>query len=54
VSASAPAWRSLVESASAPYARASRFALHFARGKLRWESVFAHLIGTVATAESLP
>jgi SAM-dependent methyltransferase len=45
VSASAPTWRSLVESASAPYARGSRFALHFARGKLRWDPVFRHLVG---------
>ena len=43
--ASAPAWRDLVESASAPYAKAGRFALHFARGKLRWDPVFQHLIG---------
>jgi SAM-dependent methyltransferase len=45
VSASVPTWRSLVESASAPYARRSRFALHFARGKLRWDPVFRHLVG---------
>jgi SAM-dependent methyltransferase len=38
------AWRSLVETASAPYARTSRFAMHLARGKLRWDPVFRHLI----------
>lgn len=40
------AWRSLVESAALPYAGAGRFALHFARGKLRWDPVFRHLIGS--------
>ena len=45
MSASAPARRYLVEAASAPYRRGSRFALHFARGKLRWDPVFHHLIG---------
>ncbi|MDQ2927836.1 MAG: methyltransferase type 11, partial [Pseudomonadota bacterium] len=45
MNASAPAWRTLVETASAPYARGGRFALHFARGKLRWDPVFHHLIG---------
>jgi len=44
VSTSASAWRDLVASASAPYARTSRFALHFARGKLRWDPVFRQLI----------
>ena len=43
--ASAPAWRTIIESASAPYARDGRFAVHFARGKLRWDPVFRHLIG---------
>ena len=37
-------WRSIVDSASAPYAGSGRFALHFARGKLRWDPVFHHLI----------
>ena len=37
-------WRSLLDSASAPYQRAGRFAWHFARGKLRWDPVFGHLI----------
>jgi SAM-dependent methyltransferase len=45
MSASTPAWRFLVASASAPYRRSGRFALHFARGKLRWDPVFRHLIG---------
>jgi SAM-dependent methyltransferase len=44
VRANAPTWRSIVDSASAPYARDGRFALHFARGKLRWDPVFHHLI----------
>jgi len=39
-----PAWRALVERASAPYRPAGRFALHFARGKLRWDPVFRHLL----------
>ncbi len=38
------AWLSLVAAASAPYARSGRFARHFARGKLRWDPVFRHLI----------
>ena len=38
------AWRSLCDSASAPYKRAGRFAWHFARGKLRWDPVFGHLV----------
>jgi SAM-dependent methyltransferase len=42
---STSAWRFLVASASAPYGRSGRFALHFARGKLRWDPVFRHLIG---------
>ena len=38
------AWRSLLDSASAPYKRSGRFAWHFARGKLRWDPVFGHLV----------
>ena len=38
------AWAALIDAASAPYAQAGRFALHFARGKLRWDPVFRHLI----------
>ncbi|MEO8309636.1 MAG: class I SAM-dependent methyltransferase [Caldimonas sp.] len=38
------AWRALVAEASDPYQRAGRFAWHFARGKLRWDPVFGHLI----------
>ncbi len=38
------AWRALVTEASDPYQRAGRFAWHFARGKLRWDPVFSHLI----------
>ncbi len=37
-------WHALVETASAPYRRAGRFAWHFARGKLRRDPVFSHLI----------
>ena len=37
-------WRSLVSDASAPYRRSGRFAWHFARGKLRWDPVFIHLL----------
>ena len=37
-------WRSLLDSASAPYKRSGRFAWHFARGKLRWDPVFSHLV----------
>jgi SAM-dependent methyltransferase len=37
-------WRALVQSASAPYRRAGRFAWHFARGKLRFDPFFGHLI----------
>jgi len=37
-------WRSLVDDASAPYRRSGRFAWHFARGKLRWDPVFSHLL----------
>lgn len=42
--AAAIAWRDLVAEASHPYRRAGRFAWHFARGKLRWDPVFGHLI----------
>ena len=38
------AWAALVDAASAPYARAGRFAWHFARGKLTWDPVFGHLV----------
>src|SRR6478609_10706319 len=38
------AWRALVTAASEPYQRAGRFAWHFARGKLRWDPVFSHLL----------
>jgi SAM-dependent methyltransferase len=38
-------WALLVDAASAPYRRCGRFAWHFARGKLRWDPVFRHLIG---------
>ena len=37
-------WRSLVGEASAPYRRSGRFAWHFARGKLRWDPIFVHLL----------
>ena len=37
-------WQALVTAASEPYQRAGRFAWHFARGKLRWDPVFGHLI----------
>lgn len=37
-------WHALVDTASAPYQRAGRFAWHFARGKLRRDPVFSHLI----------
>ena len=40
----AKAWAALVDAASAPYARAGRFAYHFARGKLRRDPVFRHLV----------
>jgi SAM-dependent methyltransferase len=40
----AATWSTLIESASAPYRRSSRFAWHFARGKLRRDPVFSHLI----------
>jgi len=40
----APAWRLMIDKASAPYQRSGRFAWHFARGKLRWDPVFGHLL----------
>src|SRR5436305_888983 len=40
----AVAWRALVAAASDPYQRAGKFAFHFARGKLRWDPVFGHLL----------
>jgi len=40
----APTWRELIERASAAYRPAGRYALHFARGKLRWDPVFRHLL----------
>lgn len=40
----AAAWNSLVDVASAPYRRAGRFALHFARGKLSIDPAFLHLL----------
>jgi SAM-dependent methyltransferase len=41
---SAAEWRTLVDAASEPYRRAGRFALYFARGKLRFDPVFKHLL----------
>ncbi len=38
------AWAALVDAASAPYRRAGRFAWFFARGKLRFDPVFRHLL----------
>ncbi|MEO5883812.1 MAG: class I SAM-dependent methyltransferase [Caldimonas sp.] len=38
------AWPALVRRASASFRPAGRFALHFARGKLRWDPVFHHLL----------
>jgi SAM-dependent methyltransferase len=38
------AWPALIRRASASYRPAGRFALHFARGKLRWDPVFRHLL----------
>ena len=37
-------YRELVAAASEPYQRAGKFAWHFARGKLRWDPVFSHLL----------
>lgn len=42
--AAALAWKSLVEAASAPYRRAGFVAWHIARGKLRFDPVFNHLV----------
>lgn len=39
-----PAWRALLDRASAPYRPAGRFAWYFARGKLGLDPVFRHLI----------
>ena len=41
---SSASWRTLVDTASAPYAKGGRVAGHFARGKLRWDPVFHHLL----------
>ncbi len=41
----AKAWSSLFDAASMPYRRAGSFAWHFARGKLRLDPVFRHLLG---------
>jgi SAM-dependent methyltransferase len=38
------AWRALLDRASAPYRPAGRYAWHFARGKLRLDPVFRHLV----------
>jgi SAM-dependent methyltransferase len=42
----------LVEAASAPYRAADRFAWHFARGKLRGDPVFRHLLQARPIAEN--
>ena len=42
--AAVKAWPALIDQASASYRPAGRFALHFARGKLRWDPVFRHLL----------
>lgn len=39
-----PQFRPLLEAASRPYAAAGRYAWHFARGKLRHDPVFIHLL----------
>jgi len=44
MSAAAATWPALVERACLPYRPAGRFALHFARGKLRHDPVFRHLL----------
>ena len=44
--ASELAWRRLVDRASAPYRAASRFAWHFARGKLGFDPVFRHILAS--------
>lgn len=41
---SSPSWRTLVDKAGAPYAKGGRLQAHFARGKLRWDPVFRHLM----------
>lgn len=45
IASDAPAWRQLLNRASAPYRRAGRFAQYFARGKLGMDPVFRHLLG---------
>jgi len=44
MSSAAFAWPALIRRASASYRPAGRFALHFARGKLRWDPVFRHFL----------
>lgn len=44
MSAADDTWRELVDAASKPYARAGRFAWHFARGKLSRDPVFRALL----------
>ena len=39
-----PQFRPLLEAASRPYAAAGRYAWHFARGKLRHDPIFIHLL----------
>jgi SAM-dependent methyltransferase len=39
-----PQFRPLIEAASRPFARAGRYAWHFARGKLRHDPVFLYLL----------
>jgi len=46
----ARAWRHLRRTASAHYRRCGRFALHFARGKLRHDPVFRALLASAAIA----
>ena len=38
-------WRAFVDAAAEPYRGAGHFAWHFARGKLRLDPVFRHLLG---------
>ena len=38
-------WRACVDAAALPYRSAGHFAWHFARGKLRLDPVFRHLLG---------
>jgi len=40
------AWARLLDRASEPYREAGRFAWHFARGKLGYDPVFRHMLGT--------